>query len=165
MVGGSEVDYEECRPIFKAMGKNIYYIGGIASGHTVKALNNLCSAVSLAITSEALVVATRLGLDPEKVIEVINSSSGRSWSSEYKFPNFILNGAFNTGFSMSLMNKDVEIATRLGRELHIPMFLGSMAQQIYDHAVGQGNSGDCHTAIIKLMEKWVGVTVRGQKKD
>lgn len=165
MVGGSEPNYEECRPIFDAMGKNIYYIGGIASGHTVKALNNLCSAVSLAITSEALVVATRLGLDPEKIIEVINSSSGRSWSSEYKFPNFILNGVFNTGFSMSLMNKDVEMATRLGRELHIPMFLGSMAQQLYDHAVGQGSGGDCHTAIIKLMEKWAGVTVRSKKKD
>ena len=160
MVGGEEKDYEECRPIFEAMGQNIWYIGGLGAGHTVKALNNLCSACSMAITSEALVVAAKLGLSPERVIEVMNSSTGRSWSSQYKFPTFVLNNAFNSGFSIGLLNKDVEIATRLGRELHVPMFVGSMVQQLYNYAVGQSSGDDCHTTIIKLIEDWGGVTVR-----
>lgn len=162
MVGGEEKDYEECHPIFEAMGKNIYYLGKIGSGHTVKALNNLCSACSMAITSEALAVATKLGLSPDKVINVINSSSGRSWSSEFKFPNFVLNNAFNSGFTMGLMSKDVEMATRLGRELHVPMFVGSVIQQLYSCYVGQGGGDDCSSSIVKLIEDWCGVKVRSR---
>lgn len=160
MVGGSESDFDECRPIFEAMGKNIYYIGPASAGHTVKALNNLCSACSMIITSEAMAVATKLGLSPEKVIEVINSSTGRSWSSQFKFPTYVLNDNFNSGFSIGLMNKDVEIATRLGRELHVPMFVGAMVQQLYNLAVGEGAAGDCHTAIVKFIEDWSGVEIR-----
>lgn len=161
MVGGEEKDYQECRPLFEALGQNIYYVGKIGAGHTVKALNNLCSACSMVITAEALVVATKLGLAPEKVIEVINSSTGRSWSSQFKFPTYVLNGAFNSGFTIGLMNKDLEIAARLGRELHVPLFVGSMVQQLYNYGVGQGSGDDCHTAIIKFIEGWAGVKVRG----
>ena len=163
MVGGEEKDYEECRPILEAMGQNIYYLGKIGAGHTVKALNNLCSACSMVITSEALVLATKLGLTPEKVIDVINSSSGRSWSSQFKFPTFVLNNTFNSGFSIDLMNKDLEIATRLGRELHIPMFVGALVQQLYNYAVGHGAGDECHTTIIKFIEDWGGVKVRNKE--
>ena len=160
MVGGKEKDYEECRPIFEAIGHTIYYMGKIGAGHAVKALNNLCSACSMVITSEILVLATKMGLSPTKVIDVINSSSGCSWSSQFKFPTFVLNDTFNSGFSIGLMNKDVEIATQLGRDLHIPMFVGTMVQQVYNYAVGQGKGDDCHTAIVKLIENWGNVKVR-----
>jgi len=163
MVGGEQKDYEECRPILEIMGQNIYYLGKIGAGHTVKALNNLCSACSMVITSEALVVATKLGLSPDKVIDAINSSSGRSWSSQTKFPNFVLNNAFNSGFTIGLMNKDLEMATRLGRELHIPMFVGAIVQQLYNYAVGQGRENDCSSAIVKIIEDWGGVKVRSKE--
>jgi 3-hydroxyisobutyrate dehydrogenase-like beta-hydroxyacid dehydrogenase len=163
MVGGEEKDYEECRPILEAMGQNIYYLGKIGAGHTVKALNNLCSACSMVITSEALIVAKKLGLTPEKVIDAINSSSGRSWSSQFKFPTFVLNNTFNSGYSIGLMNKDLEIATRLGRELHVPMFVGALVQQLYNYAVGRGGGDECHTAIIKFIEDWRGVKVRNKE--
>ena len=163
MVGGEEKDYEECRPILEAMGQNIYYLGKIGAGHTVKALNNLCSACSMVITSEALIVAKKLGLTPEKVIDAINSSSGRSWSSEFKFPTFVLNNTFNSGYSIGLMNKDLEIATRLGRELHVPMFVGALVQQLYNYAVGRGGGDECHTAIIKFIEDWRGVEARNKE--
>lgn len=163
MVGGEEKDYEECRPILEAMGQNTYYLGKIGAGHTVKALNNLCSACSMVITSEALIVAKKLGLTPEKVIDAINSSSGRSWSSQFKFPTFVLNNTFNSGYSIGLMNKDLEIATRLGRELHVPMFVGALVQQLYNYAVGRGGGDECHTAIIKFIEDWRGVKVRNKE--
>jgi 3-hydroxyisobutyrate dehydrogenase len=160
MVGGEEKDYEELRPVFNIMGQNIYYVGTIGAGHTVKALNNLCSACSLAITSEVLVVASKLGLSPKKIVDIINSSTGRSWSSQYKFPNFVLNNAFNSGFSIGLMNKDLEIATSLSRELHTPMFVGTIVQQLYSYAIGQGKASDCHTVIAKVIEKWGNVKKR-----
>lgn len=163
MVGGEEKDYEECRPILEAMGQNTYYLGKIGAGHTVKALNNLCSACSMVITSEALIVAKKLGLTPEKVIDAINPSSGRSWSSQFKFPTFVLNNTFNSGYSIGLMNKDLEIATRLGRELHVPMFVGALVQQLYNYAVGRGGGDECHTAIIKFIEDWRGVKVRNKE--
>ena len=154
MAGGEEKDYEECRPILEAMGKSVYHLGKIGAGHTVKALNNLCSACSMIITSEALLVAKKLGLAPEKVIDAINSSTGRSWSSQFKFPTFVLNNAFNSGFSIGLMNKDLETATRLGRELNIPMPIGELVHQFYSRAVGQGGGEECHTAITKFIENW-----------
>lgn len=163
MVGGGEKDYEECRPILEAMGQNTYYLGKIGAGHTVKALNNLCSACSMVITSEALIVAKKLGLTPEKVIDAINSSSGRSWSSQFKFPTFVLNNTFNSGYSIGLMNKDLEIATRLGREVQVPMFVGALVQQLYNYAVGRGGGDECHTAIIKFIEDWRGVKVRNKE--
>ncbi|NQT04512.1 MAG: NAD(P)-dependent oxidoreductase [Dehalococcoidia bacterium] len=163
MVGGAEKDYEECRPILEAMGQSIYHLGKIGAGHTVKALNNLCSACSMVITSEALIAAKRLGLAPEKVIDAINSGTGRSWSSQFKFPTFVLNDKFNSGFSIGLMNKDLEIATRLGRELNVPMFVGALVQQLYNQAVGRGGGDECHTAIIKFIEDWHGVEERNKE--
>ena len=163
MVGGAEKDYEECRPILEAMGQSIYHLGKIGAGHTVKALNNLCSACSMVITSEALIAAKRLGLAPEKVIDAINSGTGRSWSSQFKFPTFVLNDKFNSGFSIGLMNKDLEIATRLGRELNVPMFVGELVQQLYNQAVGRGGGDECHTAIIKFIEDWHGVEERNKE--
>ena len=163
MVGGEEKDYEECRPILEAMGQDTYYLGKIGAGHTVKALNNLCSACSMVITSEALIVAKKLGLTPEKVIDAINSSSGRSWSSQFKFPTFVLNNTFNSGYSIGLMNKDLEIATRLGREVQVPMFVGALVQQLYNYAVGRGGGDECHTAIIKFIEDWRAVKVRNKE--
>jgi len=163
MVGGEEKDYAECHPILEAMGQNIYYLGKIGAGHTVKALNNLCSACSMIITSEALIVAKKLGLNPEKVINAINSGTGRSWSSQFKFPTFVLTNKFNSGFSIGLMNKDLEIATRLGRELNVPMSVAKVVQQLYNHAVECGAGDDCHTAIIKFIEDWRGVKARSKK--
>jgi 3-hydroxyisobutyrate dehydrogenase-like beta-hydroxyacid dehydrogenase len=162
MVGGNESDFNESHPILEAMGKNLYYVGPISAGHTVKALNNLCSAAALLITSEAMVIATKMGLDPVKVNAAINTSSGRSWATENKFPNQILSGKFASGFTIGLMNKDVGIANRLGRELHQPMYMGTMVEQMYNFAVGQGKSAECHTSVIKFMEDWAGVKVRAK---
>jgi 3-hydroxyisobutyrate dehydrogenase-like beta-hydroxyacid dehydrogenase len=163
IAGGEEKDYTACLPLFKAMGHNIWHVGELGSGHALKALNNLCSACSMIITSEAMVTATKLGLAPETVIDIINQSTGRSWSSQYKFPTFILNDAFNSGFSIGLLSKDVSTANRLARELHTPMLVGSIVEQLYNYAAGRGSPDDCHTTIVKLFEEWTDVKVRSRE--
>jgi len=152
MVGGDEAIFEVCRPILSAVGKNLFYMGGIGSGHAVKAINNFLSATSLAATSEALILATKLGLSPQRVVEVLQVSTGRSYSTEFKVPKFVLPRTFNSGFAMDLMYKDIDTVTRMAREYRIPMFLANMVQQIFGYAMAQGGGKGDHTAIFSYLE-------------
>jgi len=161
MVGGEEKVFEACRPILSVLGKNFFYMGGIGSGHAVKAINNFLSATTLAATSEAVILASKLGLSPQRVIEVLQVSTGRSYSTELKFPKFVLPRTFNSGFTIDLMYKDIETVTRMAREYKIPMFLANMVQQIFGCAMIQvGEKGD-HTAIFAYLEDWA----KGKKGD
>jgi 3-hydroxyisobutyrate dehydrogenase len=153
MVGGNEAIFESCRPILSVLGKNLFYMGGISSGHAVKAINNFLSATSLAATSEAVILAAKLGLSPQRVIEVLQVSTGRSYSTELKFPKFVLPRTFNSGFTMGLMYKDIDTVTRMAREYKIPMFLANMVQQVFGYAMAQGGEKKDHTAIFAYLEE------------
>lgn len=161
MVGGPQSLFERYQLVFAAMGKTIHYIGGAGSGHTIKAINNMVSATTMAVTSEALALAVKAGVNVETALAVINSGTGRSWSSEYKFPTFVLNHAFNSGFSIGLMRKDVDIAIELGQENAVPLFVAAAAQQLYRYAVGHGLADQCHTAIATILEEMAGVRLDG----
>jgi len=152
MVGGTESIFESCRPILSVMGKNLFYMGGIGSGHAMKAINNFLSATSLAATSEAIILADKVGLSPQRVVEVLQVSTGRSYSTELKVPKFVLPRTFNSGFAMDLMYKDIDTVTRMAKEYKIPMFLANMVQQIYGYAMAQGGGKGDHTAIFSYLE-------------
>ena len=161
MVGGPRPLFERYRPIFAAMGKTIHHVGGTGAGHTIKAINNMVSATTMAVTSEALALAVKAGIEVETALAVINSGTGRSWSSEYKFPTFVLNHAFNSGFSIGLMRKDVDIALELGQEHAVPLFVAAAAQQLYRFAVGHGLGEQCHTTIATILEEMASVRLDG----
>ncbi len=152
MVGGEESIFESCRPVLSVMGKNLFYMGGIGSGHAMKAINNFLSATSLAATSEAIILAEKLGLSPQRVVEVLQVSTGRSYSTELKVPKFVLPKTFNSGFAMDLMYKDIDTVTRMAKEYKIPMFLANMVQQIYGYAMAQGAEKTDHTTIFRYLE-------------
>jgi 3-hydroxyisobutyrate dehydrogenase len=152
MVGGDESVFNSCRPILAVMGKNLFYMGGIGSGHAVKAINNFLSATSLAATSEAIILAGKLGLSPQRVVEVLQVSTGRSYSTEIKVPKFVLPKTFNSGFAMDLMYKDLDTVTRMAKEYKTPMFLANMVQQMYGYAMAQGAGKGDHTAIFRYLE-------------
>ena len=143
------------------MGTTIHYVGDTGAGHTIKAINNMVSATTMAVTSEALALAVKAGIDVETALAVINSGTGRSWSSEYKFPTFVLNHAFNSGFSIGLMRKDVDIAIELGQEHAVPLFVAAAAQQLYRFAIGHGLGEQCHTTIATILEEMAGVRLDG----
>jgi 3-hydroxyisobutyrate dehydrogenase len=159
MVGGEEKIFETCRPILSILGKNLFYMGGIGSGHAVKAINNFLSATSLAATSEAVILAAKLGLSPQRVIEVLQVSTGRSYSTELKFPKFVLPRTLNSGFTMGLMYKDIDTVTRMAREYKIPMFLANMVQQLFGCAMTAGGGKNDHTAIFTHLENLAKVKV------
>lgn len=153
MVGGEEEVYERHREVLESFGDQIFYVGGHGAGHMAKCLNNLLSATTLAAAAEAVLAGVRAGLDPEKLVEVINASSGRSYSTEVKFPRYVLNRAFDDGFAIRLMDKDLKIALDTAAELQSPMIIGTAVGQVWEEAVSQGFGSESHTAIYAFIEK------------
>ena len=161
MVGGETGIFEEHRPVLETFSARIFYVGGSGAGHMAKAVNNLLSATTLASAAEAVLLGERAGLDPETLVEIINASSGRSASTEVKFPRYVLNRAFNDGFTIGLMNKDVRIALDTASELGFPTVMGSAVGQVWQAAVAQGFGGEGHTAIYAFLEAITGARNKG----
>lgn len=156
MVGGDPDHVADVTPILQVLGKPMH-VGAIGSGHAVKALNNLLSATHLWATSEAIETGKRFGLDPEVMLEVFNRSSGRSGSTENKWPNFILPGTYDSGFGLRLMLKDMRIAVNLGEETGAPSRLGSDAVELWAEASGALPPTADHTEVARYIAGAEGV--------
>ena len=133
MAGGDAALVEACRPVFEVMGK-LFHTGGPASGHAMKAMNNFLSAGTMALTSEAVITGTKFGLDPKVMVDIINASTGRSNTSEDKFPKFVLPATFNSGFYLGLMAKDLRFAVDLAESEGTPNSFINLLSSTYDSA-------------------------------
>ena len=112
MVGGDDADIAWAQPALRVLGDpdRQFRTGALGTGHAMKALNNIIGAATYCATAEALVAGTRFGLDPKTMIDIINASTGQSFTSVHVFSGNVLNGAYATGFMLGLMAKDVRIA-------------------------------------------------------
>jgi len=119
MVGGDHEVFREVEAVLRAMGKEIFHVGALGAGHAVKALNNYLGAAGTLAGFEALLVARAFGLEPQKMLDVINKSTGKNSTTERKIPQQVLTGAFASGFKLALMAKDVGIAAGLARDLGV----------------------------------------------
>lgn len=113
MVGGDAADVEAARPILNLMGKAVHHVGPVGAGHVMKAVNNVITAATVVATAEAMEVGRDWGLDPMAMVDVLDASTGGSWWSKTRLRQDVLNGAFQDGFKLSLMKKDVRIANEL----------------------------------------------------
>jgi 3-hydroxyisobutyrate dehydrogenase len=163
MVGGRREVFERCLPILQAFGGEIFFVGDHGTGHLAKSLNNLLSATTLASAAEAVILAERAGLSPDLFVEVINASNGRSYSTEVKFPKYILDRSFEDGFATALMSKDLKIALEAAAEMDVPMLIGSTVAQVWQAAVAQGNGARSHTEIYAFLENMTGSQDAGAK--
>lgn len=150
MAGGERDALNAQRELLEHVGR-VIHIGGAGSGHAVKALNNLLSAVHLWMTSEAVLIGEEFGIDPKGLLEVINRSSGRSGSSEAKWPKFILPETFDSGFSARLMLKDARIATQLAAAVGRPTLLGQNTVEEWSRAVADLPPHADHTEIVRWL--------------
>ena len=151
----------ELRPLLDVLGR-VFFIGESAGmGQTMKLVNNLLSASALAITSEAMVLGAKAGLDPTTMIDVINAGSGRNSATQDKFPRCVLPRRFDFGFATELLYKDVRLCLAEGETLGIPMIVGSAVRQLISIAKAtQGPNSDI-TEIVRSIEQWAGVEVSG----
>jgi 3-hydroxyisobutyrate dehydrogenase-like beta-hydroxyacid dehydrogenase len=152
MVGGEMEVFERCYEILRAFGSQVFHVGGHGAGHLVKSLNNLLSATTLASAAETVVLANRAGIMPETFLEVINAGNARSYSTEVKFPNFILDRSFDDGFALDLMVKDLKIALETAAEMDHPMLSGSTIAQLWEAAAAHGYGPEGHTSIYAFLE-------------
>jgi 3-hydroxyisobutyrate dehydrogenase len=133
MAGGDDAAIECARPALEIMGK-LFKTGVSGSGHAMKAMNNFLSAATLAITSEAVITGQKFGLDPAVMVDIINASTGRSNSSEHKFPTFVLPRKFESGFFLGLMAKDLRFAKELADSMGSSHELLNTISSMYDKA-------------------------------
>ncbi|GHE80772.1 2-hydroxy-3-oxopropionate reductase [Amycolatopsis deserti] len=160
MVGGSAEQFRAVAAWLAPIGKSVVQVGPVGAGHALKALNNLMSACSMLITAEAMTIATKFGIEPSTALEVVNSASGRSGSTEAKFPRFVLPGTFDSGFTAALMDKDVAIATGLGRALSVDTPLAEAVAARWHELTGQLRPGADHTEVVRPLEAKHGLEIR-----
>ncbi|MDF3216919.1 NAD(P)-dependent oxidoreductase [Mesorhizobium sp. M7A.F.Ca.CA.001.09.2.1] len=154
---------ETVRPILETLGKPIHVGAEPGMGQMMKVINNLMSVTALSIASEALVLATKAGLDPDILIDVVNSGSGSSNATMTKIPKFVLTRSFDFGFSIGLSAKDIRLCLEESDALGVPMIVGAAVRQLLTVAKSDLGADADLTEIIKPIEDWAGVTVAGMK--
>ena len=161
IAGGAAEDFERCQGIFKAMGKeeNIFHVGPVGVGQTVKIINQLIGGINIAAISEGLVLGIRAGADPEVMRQVIGVSSGNSNLFQLRVADFLLKDAFAPGFMLDLMKKDMGIAVDLGKALNVPVPIGAAAYQMYAAASSLGEGQSDFSAVCKAMERLTGIRI------
>lgn len=153
MAGGDPALVQRVRPILATMGAVVYETGPLGTGHAMKALNNFVSAAGLVATCEALIVGRRFGLDPDKMVDILNASTGRNNSTEVKAKQFILSETFASGFSLALMAKDLRTAADLAAHLGLAAPMSTAASQLWMEASRALGAGADHTEIFRFVER------------
>ncbi len=158
IVGGEEVVIDNLKPLFAAMGKKIFRMGETGKGHVAKLVMNLQIAMIYEGFAEALTLGTKLGVDAEMLIPLINASMVKSGVVEYKAP-FILQRDFSPNFPLRLMHKDILLALDAAREARVKLPALKTVEEIYDLASEEGIGDMDYSASLTLLEKWAGITV------
>ncbi|HKT99870.1 MAG TPA: NAD(P)-dependent oxidoreductase [Paraburkholderia sp.] len=159
MVGGEAAVFEDARIVLQDVGSRLFHVGGIGAGHTAKAVNNLITATTLAITSEAMALGVKMGVNAQALLDVINAGSGRSATSETKFPQQILSRKFAPGFSIALMCKDVGIALGMAHDVGAPAQISAAVHELWKRGIEQGRGDMDHSAIALVVEEMAGVQI------
>ncbi|MGA3024659.1 MAG: NAD(P)-dependent oxidoreductase [Bryobacteraceae bacterium] len=161
MVGGDKDVFERVRPYFEPMGKQFYYCGGPGLGLEAKLTQNLTLANMLLAFNEGMVLATKAGVDPALMVEILSNSAARSGLVSFKAP-YILKRDFTTNFSTKWMAKDVGMALDSARQMNIPLPLTGVTQQMFQAAIAEGYGEEDMCSTIKVLENWAGVKVSQQ---
>jgi 3-hydroxyisobutyrate dehydrogenase-like beta-hydroxyacid dehydrogenase len=163
MVSGPQALCESLRPALEVFGKFFYLGSEPGHGQTMKLANNLLSATALAITSEAMVMGVKAGLDPRVMLDVINTGSGRNSASQDTFPKAILPRTFDAGFATGLMYKDVKLCLEEAEAMGVPMWVANAVRQLWFLAVNEIGAEQDFTTIVQCVERWAGVEVKDRK--
>lgn len=155
MIGGEEEDFERARPLFDVMGETVVYVGPSGTGQVVKACNQIVVALTIEAVSEALVLGSKAGVDPKKVIEVLSGGLAGNKVMEVKREKF-LSHDFEPGGKVESHLKDLGIALEAGREYGVPLPLTAVVDQMFGTLIAKGREGWDHSALLTLIEEWAG---------
>jgi len=151
MVGGSEDDFERARPLFEAMGKTVTHVGGTGAGQVVKAANQIVVALTIEAVSEALVLGSKGGVAPEKILDVLGGGLAGNKVMEVKREK-MLTHSFDPGFRIELHHKDLGIALAAGREYGVTLPVTAIVDQMLQDLKMRGRGDRDHSALLTLIE-------------
>jgi 3-hydroxyisobutyrate dehydrogenase len=153
MMGGALHDIERVKPLLALLGRSVFHLGELGSGHRMKCLNNMITALTLCATTEGLLIGKRAGLDPLAMTQVLKASTGQSWICDSQFEKRIFNRAFDDPFKLSLMAKDVGIANALGKEVGASTPMADLGLQLWQQAVAATPVGASLSEMVRWMEQ------------
>jgi 3-hydroxyisobutyrate dehydrogenase-like beta-hydroxyacid dehydrogenase len=159
MVGGDAAVLKRVEPVLKSIGPNIFHVGPVGAGNTVKAINNMMASVNSLAMMEGVAVGLKAGLDPMTIYEVVKASSGGSKALE-RLATAIVPRKFEPGFKVRLMNKDLETFTTIAKELHVPVSFASIAQNYQQAAMAAGLADMDTSVAMTVIEKLAAITPR-----
>jgi len=161
MVSCPRAVYEDLVAVLSNFGKPFFLGESAGQAQTMKLANNVMSAAAVAITSEAMVMGVKAGLDPRVMLDVINSGSGRNTASMEKFPRSVLTRKFDVGFAAALAYKDVRLCVDEAEALGVPMVVGSAVREMLTITNAMFGGDADYSEVVKVCEAWAGVEVRG----
>jgi 3-hydroxyisobutyrate dehydrogenase len=160
MVGADAATFDAVKPVLSCMGKNLVHCGAVGTGQVAKICNNLILGISMTAVAEGMALGAKLGIDPQALAGVINSSTGRCWSSEIYNPwpdiceNAPSSRGYTDGFAAQLMLKDLGLAVDAAQQVDQPIVLGSMVQKLYQQLCQEG---DAHLDFSSIMHQYTAI--------
>ena len=140
MVGATEDQYARVLPLLNAISQNVFHAGEIGNGHVIKLVNNLMSTAQRLLSFEAMALAAKNGVPPEKAVEILVSGGGRNAYLERMMGPRILKGKLDVGFTLALAHKDARLACQLGIDSDVPMFFGNLTRELYQTCIARDGS-------------------------
>jgi 3-hydroxyisobutyrate dehydrogenase-like beta-hydroxyacid dehydrogenase len=160
MVSGDADAYRRAEPVFKSFGKNVVHVGDQPGlGQTLKLVNNMIVGATMIATAEAVLFGIKGGLDARTLLDMLNVSTARSFTSEAIFEQAVMTRSFDFGFRMDLMRKDVRLFLSEAEQAGVPTFTCSVVKQFFDHAIARGHAAEDMTNVIKELESMAGVRI------
>lgn len=152
MVGGPRETFEECAPIFQAVGKKATHMGGSGAGQLTKLANQILVACSMLAVSECMVFAKKAGLDQKKVIEALGAGAASSWTLTNLAPRAV-DRDFAPGFKVKLLQKDLKLVLAAGSEMRVALPNTSIAHELYNSLEAEGRSEDGTQRLLEILEQ------------
>jgi 3-hydroxyisobutyrate dehydrogenase-like beta-hydroxyacid dehydrogenase len=161
MVSCPQATFSQIEPVLKNFGKTFYVGDKPGLAQIAKLANNLLAASAIVVSSEAMAMGVKAGLDAKVLIDIINAGSGRNSATQDKFPRSILPGTFDFGFATGLSYKDVRLCVDEAEALGVPMVAGAAVRQMLAITNAKFGPDSDFTCIAKVLEEWAGVQIRG----
>ncbi|CDP82904.1 MULTISPECIES: NAD(P)-dependent oxidoreductase [Mycolicibacterium] len=164
MVSGPRSEFDSLATVFEVLGRAIFVSEQPGAAQTMKLINNLMAATTLAATAEVMVMGVKAGLIADVMIDVLNAGSGGTHASRDKFPRAVLPRTFDYGFATGLMAKDVGLYLAEATSLGLPVEMAETVQRIWENTLHAEGPDSDFTSVVKPMEKAAGVIVEGGKR-
>lgn len=161
MVGGDQGKFEQIKPYLEAMGKMLFYCGPVGQGLHAKLTQNLVLCNIMQAFNEGMVLATKAGVDPKLMLEILDNSAAKSGLISFKAP-FVMKRDFQTNFSTKWMHKDIELMLESAQELGVPLPVTAITQQLFRAAMAMGYADADFCSTVKVHEAWAGVEVKSK---